>query len=311
MSVKLSTEEFIERAKKVHGEKYSYEKIKYKNARTKVTITCREHGDFLQNPNHHLNGHNCYKCKGDVIIDQNQFIEKAKEIHGNKYDYSKACYINKNTKVTIICPEHGEFRQTSRYHLKGKRCQKCGIIKEHNKTKLTIEQFITKAILIHGDKYNYDKTKYYGGKNKIIIVCKKHGEFRQIPESHLQNKGCPNCNISYGEKSIRKYLEQNNINFIQEKTFPDLRGVGGGLLRFDFFLPEYNTCVEFDGRQHFDKRYCEEYFGNYKDIKLHDYKKSKYCRKQGIKLIRIPYHQNYKNKILEILDLNLLIKKAA
>ena len=111
----MNTKEFIEKAKRIHGDKYDYSKVKYVNNRTKVCIICPEHGEFWQRPTSHLKGCICYRCsqkakaKKQKKSSTNEFIEKAKKIHGDKYDYSKVEYINAKTKVCIICPEHGEF----------------------------------------------------------------------------------------------------------------------------------------------------------------------------------------------------------
>ena len=124
---KLSTEEWIQKAKKVHGDKYDYSKVKYYNAHTKVCIICPIHGEFWQTPASHLMGNACPKCGGKTKLNTDKFIHRAKEIHGDKYDYSKVEYINATTKVCIICPIHGEFWQTPAKHLSGKGCKKCGI----------------------------------------------------------------------------------------------------------------------------------------------------------------------------------------
>lgn len=121
-----TTEEFIERARKVHGEKYDYSKVKYVNNCTKVCIICPEHGEFWQTPNDHLSGRGCPKCALEKFrSNTEEFIEEAKKIHGDKYDYSKVNYINNYTKVCIICPEHGEFWQTPSNHLSGRGCSIC------------------------------------------------------------------------------------------------------------------------------------------------------------------------------------------
>jgi Zn-finger nucleic acid-binding protein len=121
---KLTTKNFIEKAKKIHGEKYNYSKVEYKNSRTKVTIVCSEHGEFEQTPKSHLRGNGCSKCSGRYM-DQEFFIQKAKQVHENKYDYSKVVYDNSQSKVIIICPEHGEFGQKPNSHLNGNGCPKC------------------------------------------------------------------------------------------------------------------------------------------------------------------------------------------
>ena len=110
---------FIEKAKAVHGDKYDYSKVEYVKAKEKVCIICQEHGEFWQTPNNHLRGEGCPFCYGSKKLTTEEFISKAKQIHGNKYDYSNVNYVNKYTKVCIICPEHGEFWQKPSNHLKG------------------------------------------------------------------------------------------------------------------------------------------------------------------------------------------------
>ena len=122
-----------------------------------------------------------------------QFITKAKKIHGDRYDYSKTEYITLVDKVTFICREHGEFEQTPNSHTQGKGCPDCGS-EDRAKTKtLTVEQFITKAKKIHGDRYDYSKTEYIYSKEKVTFICREHGEFEQTPNSHLLGRGCPDC----------------------------------------------------------------------------------------------------------------------
>jgi hypothetical protein len=310
----LTTEEFIEHAKKVHGDKYGYEKVFYQGRKEKVTITCLEHGDFKQLPNNHIYlKYGCPKCSSikihkNNILTTEQFIKKAILIHGDKYDYGKIIYKKHDIEVIIICPEHGDFKQVANNHLNGSGCPKCAGNIKFNK-----DTFIERARLVHGDKYNYSKVEYKNSKIKVIIVCYKHGEFLQTPDNQLRGRGCLICGESSGEKLIKRYLYQNNINFVPEKSFSDLRGIGGGLLRYDFYLPDFNICIEYDGPQHFSKKYCEKNYGTYKSnyntLKFHDRKKSRYCKKHGIKLIRIPYY--YKSKIKEIINFNLLIKKVA
>lgn len=124
------------------------------------------------------------------------FIEKAKKLHDNKYDYSKAEYVNTNTKVCIICPEHGEFWQTPSNHLQGKGCPKC---KGKNKT---TEEFIEKANIIHNNKYDYSKVEYKSNRTKVCIICPEHGEFWQTPHEHLHGCGCPKCkNIKWNKET--------------------------------------------------------------------------------------------------------------
>ena len=116
-----------------------------------------------------------------------EFVEQAKSLHVDKYDYSKVEYVNNSTKVCIICPIHGEFWQSPANHLKGKGCPKCC-----GKNKTT-EEFIEQARRVHGGKYGYSKVEYTTCDTKICIICPKHGIFWQRPNDHLNGKGCPTC----------------------------------------------------------------------------------------------------------------------
>lgn len=120
-----STAEWIKKVSELHGGKYSYSKVDYKNAKEKVTITCREHGDFKQTPNGHMNGYGCIKCAGILRHTTPEWIVKAKNIHGNTYDYSSVIYVDSHSKVTIRCVTHGFFDQTPTNHLSGKGCPRC------------------------------------------------------------------------------------------------------------------------------------------------------------------------------------------
>ena len=190
---RLTTEQFIEKAKLVHGDRYNYTLVEYKNTATKVKIICSVHGIFEQRPNDHLNGKGCPECSKEASAKKRQkateqFIEKAKKIHCDKYDYSLVNYQGNKIKVKIICPVHGIFEQKPNDHLNGKGCKFCA----GNTIKAT-EQFIKEAKRIHGDKYNYNIAKYVNDRTKLKIICPVHGEFEQSPNNHLSGKGCRFC----------------------------------------------------------------------------------------------------------------------
>ena len=191
-SRKVTTEEFIKKARKVHGDKYDYSKVDYVNNNTKVTIICPTHGEFEQKPSGHLTGRGCPYCSGKKKLTTEEFIEKARKVHGDKYDYSKVNYVDSNTKVTIICPTHGEFEQIPYLHYSGGGCPSCS-----GNKKLTTEEFVERARIVHGDKYDYSKVKYVDSNTKVTIICPTHGEFEQTPFAHLLGQGCPVCNIGF------------------------------------------------------------------------------------------------------------------
>jgi len=136
-----------------------------------------------------------------------RFIKKAIKKHGGKYGYELVEYINSRTKVTIICPNHGEFKQTPAKHLSGCGCPKCGGPK-----KLTINEFKQKAIAVHNGKYIYDKVKYINNRTKVTIICPDHGKFEQRPTHHLKGHGCPRCGI----KRCAEYQRLDTNTFIMK-----------------------------------------------------------------------------------------------
>jgi len=203
------TEIFIEKAKLIHGDKYDYSKVDYKNSNTKVIIICKIHGDFLQKANNHINlKHGCPKCGRSNKSNTIEFIEKSKKIHGDKYDYFKVNYINIDKKVIIICKIHGDFEQTPYKHLIGRGCHKCGTIVATNKNRKTLEYFIEKSRLLHGDTYDYFKADYKSNHTKVIITCKIHGNFEQTPHNHLAGQGCIKCSRINSAEKRRTTLEE-------------------------------------------------------------------------------------------------------
>ena len=139
--VKIDKNTFIQKAQKIHGNKYDYSKVDYINTETKVCIICPIHGEFWQTPHSHIGSMstNCPQCMNRQLT-REEFIEKAKAIHGDKFDYSKVEYINAKTKVCIICPKHGEFWQTPTSHLRGNGCSMCNESKLEREIKLYLEQ---------------------------------------------------------------------------------------------------------------------------------------------------------------------------
>jgi G:T-mismatch repair DNA endonuclease (very short patch repair protein) len=148
-------------------------------------------------------------------ISTNEYITKAKIIHGDIYDYSKLIYINVRTKIIIICNKHGEFTSTASNHLLGTGCPQCFREKLKVINSLTFEQFISKSILVHGNKYDYSQSIYVNYETPIIIICKKHGKFKQMPAHHLRGSGCDRCAHERVDpqqtKNISLFIRQANM----------------------------------------------------------------------------------------------------
>ena len=165
----------------------------------------------------------------------------------------------------------------------------------------TIEDFILQARYLHGDKYDYTKVSYKNNRTDIIICCKQHGLFNRTPKGHLEGRGCPTCSGSVGEKIIKEYLIGKGELFYTEHSFKDCKSIN--LLKFDFYLPNRNMCIEFDGMQHFKPI---EFFGGecgYKETIKRDIIKNEYCNRKHIDLKRIKYNENIINKLNKIFNL--------
>jgi len=280
---KNNTTDFIIKCKKIYNEKYDYSKVNYINNKKEVIIICKEHGQFNARPDSFLQKRKKCPICNNKINNKDKFIKKANEVHNNLYDYSLVNYIHSEKNVTIICKEHGEFYQTPHNHMNGTKCPNCC----KNK-KITFDEFINKSNEIHGNLYDYSLVDYINTTTNIKIICKKHGEFIQSPSSHLSSSGCPVCRESKGEKTIHSFLQRNNIYFINQKRFKNCKNKSQ--LPFDFYLPIFNICIEYDGIQHFKPN---EFFGGLEALnntQNNDEIKTNYCSSNNIKLIRIPYY---------------------
>ncbi len=256
---KLTTEEFIAKAREVHGDKYDYSNVNYVNTKTKVEIICPEHGSFWQSPLNHLSGQGCKQCgieqRANIRRSSNEdFISRAKEIHGEKYDYSNVNYVNATTKVEIICPEHGSFWQTPNGHINGKGCPKCV-----GKNKTT-EEFIEEAKAVHGDKYDYSKVVYNGNKQKVEIICSIHGSFWQTPTHHLNGTGCPKCIGRY--KTTEEFIEEAKAVHGDKYDYSRVNYVGTKT-KVEIICPEHGSFWQTPS-DHLNGKGCPSCFGNKK-----------------------------------------------
>lgn len=299
MSKKLTLNDFIQRAKKIHEDKYGYDQVEYKGTKQKVKIYCNECKEyFWQTPDHHLKGSGCPICINGPK-DLFHFIKKAKKIHGDKYDYQNTIYKNSYIKIKIFCKKCKHFfEQRPNGHLNGKGCPYCA-----KNQKLTKEEFIIRATAVHGNKYDYSQVEYLGMEKPVKIKCKICEKIiNQLPSNHLKGKGCPCCNKSKGENKIKEYLIEHNITFEFQKRFSDCRDKQP--LPFDFYLPKYNLCIEYQGKQHYEpsfyiKRLHSIQKGTtlFEHQKKHDQIKKDYCKQNKINFLEIKYTENIENKL--------------
>ena len=312
---RVTFDAFIEVAHKVHGNLYEYDETTFNGSHDKTKITCKTHGDFYQTAHSHMQGQGCPKCWAEKRKYVNrsttdEFIEKAKLIHGEKYDYSKVDYVRKDKKVTIICPEHGEFQQTPNEHLDGCGCILCGFVSSANKNRLTTSEFITRSKLVHGEKYDYSKVDYFRMDKKVCIICPKHGEFWQTPINHLSGEKCPKCKKTKLESSVMDSLETNGIKYIYQ--YRNKKVFNKQIV--DFYLPEYNVAIECQGIQHFQPvdfpgKGAEWAKNSFEKVKESDENKKNACKANNIKLMyyltETKFYGSYDN---EFHDTNELIR---
>ena len=227
MPNKLTTKDFIERAKKLHGEEqYDYSKVIYEGSGKPVRIICKDHGEFLQIAHSHLRGQSCKECakvtcSEKLTMTTDTFIRKSKEKHGERYDYSKAVYEGNKASLTIICSVHGEFQQRANGHLNGNGCPKCGQCSGKDNRSIEPRNLCTETSIlnrlreVHGDKYNLSQVRYINTRTKITLICSTHGAFQILPGHAIRLKqGCNECGRLRAKISRTKTNEQ----FIAECT---------------------------------------------------------------------------------------------
>ena len=269
-------------------------------------------------------------------LNTEQFINNARQIHGDNYDYSETVYINGDSRVTIICKRCGKhFTQRPRHHLEKHGCPSCSNSRPHylteknlamlaearkkvpearKRARLTTEQFIEKAKQFHGDRYDYSKTKYETCHKKVIIICHEHGEFYQEASSHLFSSGCPICDISKGEKKVAQALDTLGITYEQEKKFPECKDKRP--LQFDFYFiyQDVQFLVEFQGAHHYRIVEFFEREGRVKHewYKRHDEIKRRFAKKYNFVLIAIPYTvKNIQDYLISRIQLHIQDKQSS
>lgn len=276
--------------KKIIEEKYDYDLSLIDDegrfrAIDKVKIICPKHGVITKQVRHLVNEkEGCPKCakQRDCKYSVQEFIELARAVHGDKYDYSLIKEIETViTRVPIICPVHGKFNQEVRKHLEGQGCRKCGRRALGDKMFKTTDTFIKEANETHDGFYDYSKTEYVGCNDKVTITCPIHGDFQQVPYSHIQGHGCPKCNVSH------KKLENSVAQFVEELGYTIIRGNRSILYdkdtkfykEIDIYIPSLKAAIEVNG----------VYWHKLHEIRKPGYhiKKNKLFKENGIKLLNV------------------------
>lgn len=288
---------YLAKANDIHGGKYKYISIvkpEVIKLTSKIDIICEIHGIFNQSLKNHIYlKTGCPKCS-NKNMDTNSFVQKAVIIHKDLYNYDSTVYVTAKQKVNIFCNKCLLFfDQTPDSHLN----KKSGCFNCKGKNNIKFEDFLKRVNNIHFKKYAYDESSYISFKKKMKITCDVHGVFEQSPSNHLYlEQGCPRCNSSKGESMIRNILINNNIKYIEQYRFDNcINPITNRVLVFDFYLPDINLCIEYDGIQHMKSI---EYFGGKRQFlkqQVNDLIKDQYCDMNNIRLIRY----NHLNKIKE------------
>lgn len=281
----FGVEECIRRCREVHPQ-YNYDNTIFIDTRTKINVVCPEHGEFKVLYWNLIRGQQCKKCQTYNKLTLEQCISDFRKAHKFRYDYSKFIYNGNAIKSIVICKDHGEFEVSPNHHKRGKGCPYCA-----NK-KITTETFIEKAKLKHKDKFDYSLVEYKKNNLKINIICNKCGTiFLITPHDHLNGNGCSFCKASTGEIRIENWLKENNIHFVSQKRFEQCRNKNP--LPFDFYLPDNNICIEYDGIHHFEQinrsSSSEKNKEQFEITQKHDKIKNDFCMSNNITLLRISY----------------------
>ena len=241
MNTKYTTEEIVKQFKAKHGKKFDYSKVEYVNAKTKVTITCKEHGDFEQSPESHRRGSGCPICKGRGQTTKS-IIKEFNKVHGGKYDYSRVDYKGSITPVSIICKEHGEFMQTPSVHKQGSGCSECSSADLSNRYSTNIEKVLKAFKKAHGTKYDYSLVEYVNARKNVKIICPTHGVFEQLPTNHNRGMGCRKCGAE------KRALEGTST---REEVIEQFKEIHGDKFSYEnLTYKNHNTKVEIICNKH-------------------------------------------------------------
>lgn len=294
-------EEVLNKCKEVHGDKYDYSLVTSPILSIKQKIKCNRCGSIFEiDLNSHIhNKRGCKYCSHrSYSYTTEEYKQKARQAHGDKYDYSKVEYKNKNTEICIICPIHGEFWIKPDKHINAKHgCPKCA-----KNYKMNTNSFKEKAIKIHGNDYDYSKVEYFGNEKKVCIICKEHGEFWQTPHGHLSGQGCPMC---HEEKNIN---EIKLFNFLKDNINEEIISqykedwLSGQTL--DIYIPSKKIGIEYQGIQHFKP---VKYFGGikkYEYTQQKDKEKFEKCKANDVKLFYFSVEKELPNEYLDTIYSN-------
>lgn len=263
----------------------------YINNNTPFKLICPKHGEFSIRPSLLFCGQRCKKCVAETFsqdfrLSNEEFISRLHQLYGDKIDTSKVVYKGRKKKVCVICKKHGEYYTTPESLYRSISCPDCKKETLRLCRCKTQEQFMKELHQLYGhNSLLFDKVNYVDENTPIYVGCQKHGYYQQLPRVLLKGHGCPFCKTSTLEKNIEKILKEQDIEYKQQYKVPN------SLLRLDFYLPQYKSAIECQGRQHFEP---VGHFGGDDTFELRkerDIRKKNLCNKNNIKLY---YYSNLK-----------------
>ena len=305
--------DFLAECKKVHGNQYDLSGVNYVTAKHHIKPSCHKHGTFSILPNNFLRGTGCPQCHLERSIKTlnlsakiADIVSRFKDVHGSEYNYSEVKYKRIDKPVTIICQTHGRFEQKPSTHLDGKGCPECGKLGRAKAQLLLPSDVIQRFRHLHGSRFDYSNFEYKSFRSKSEIICLEHGPFLMDAQAHLEGKGCPVCSESKGERFIEQWLKEKKITFIREysvllnPTDPLRKRV-----RFDFFIPDRELLIEFDGEHHFRTVRFNGMSENaartaHEGTKKRDAAKAKWAKARRLTLVRLSSLKDIRIKMDEL-----------
>lgn len=298
---KITQDDFLQTVREKHGDKWDVSNIKYVNKKQILGLSCPDCKDNFETTTEKLmDGKGCPRCEGR-IKDLRYYVEEAKKVHGDEYDYSE-CYLSHNKSGAIVlnnirCKHHGLYSTRADVHIQQKcRCPKCYPQKDKIPLEERRDAYIRRAIERHGEgRFDYSQVDYHRKRDKVKIRCVIHDYWfcQSLEEHSKKNKmgGCPLCSETTGEREVRLHLQKKHIDFTAQVEIENIRPkeLPRQYLRVDFYISKYRLFIEYNGEQHYRDCTWFKERGGFEMQQLRDEVLREYCQKFDFNLLEIKY----------------------